>query len=241
MLAAGVAHDFGQLVALIAHQVERAREAASVDGRPRKHLDLAEQAIEQARGITRALQAYAQGEHAESHTISLNDVCRESARLLSQLVPAKVVQCLWEIPQGPVHVQAKFGAGAAGLDEPRGECARRHARWRHSSPFASPAVMLYPGRRTHGAPPSLVPTRAWTLPTRAPAYRPRCATESSTRSSRRSTRRSAPGSAWPSSGASSSSTAAGVDVESGETSGTTFSRLLPDRAVRCTRRRCVEP
>ncbi|MCE5248162.1 MAG: response regulator [Candidatus Polarisedimenticolia bacterium] len=79
-LAAGVAHDFNNMLTAILGNVSLARLALAPDHAAQTRLAAAEQAGERARGLTRRLLTFARGGEPVKRTVEVADLLREAAR-----------------------------------------------------------------------------------------------------------------------------------------------------------------
>ena len=105
IVCATIAHDFSGLTALIVRQFESARSLMPPDAAWLDHLDVAGQAAQQARGMSKALETITRRVPFEKHTVLLNDVCRSASRLLRHLFGARLAQ-EWDITPESLFVLA---------------------------------------------------------------------------------------------------------------------------------------
>jgi len=98
-LASGVAHDFNNLLTAIFGYNALARKALPKDHPANPYLDMADQAIEQASGVTKSLLTFGHKTPAEKSPVALTRVIGDSLRLLRRLLPASV-EIVEDVPAG---------------------------------------------------------------------------------------------------------------------------------------------
>ncbi len=98
-LASGVAHDFNNLLTAIFGYNALARKALPKDHPANPYLDLADQAIEQASGVTKSLLTFGHKTPAAKSPVALTRVVGDSLRLLRRLLPASV-EIVEDVPAG---------------------------------------------------------------------------------------------------------------------------------------------
>jgi PAS domain S-box-containing protein len=89
-LAAGVAHDFNNLITVMLGGVEQLRPAVAGDARSVAALRAIEQAATEAAGVTRSLTAFGRDVPAEKGVVDVCRVLEETRPLLSRAVSASV-------------------------------------------------------------------------------------------------------------------------------------------------------
>jgi len=105
-LAAGVAHDFSNLLTVIRGHADRAGMMLADETRARRELELVQEATHRAADLTRALLTFSRKLPSEKTPVDLCTVVRESERLLRRVLPA-VVGLEVEVPSGvPLWVNA---------------------------------------------------------------------------------------------------------------------------------------
>ena len=87
-LAAGVAHDFSNLLTVIRGHTDRATTLLADGAQARKELELVQEATHQAAELTRGLLTFSRKLPTEKKPIDLRTVVRESERLLHRVLPA---------------------------------------------------------------------------------------------------------------------------------------------------------
>jgi PAS domain S-box-containing protein len=89
-LAAGVAHDFNNLLTAIFGYTSLARKSLSAGHPAQQYLDMAEEAIQQASGVTRSLLTFSHRAAATKSPVDVAKVLTDSIRLLRRVLPASV-------------------------------------------------------------------------------------------------------------------------------------------------------
>jgi two-component system cell cycle sensor histidine kinase/response regulator CckA len=89
-LAAGLGHDFGNVLATVAGYSSVARSRLPEDHPAIEALDAIDEAARQTRGITNALLSFGRQSQAERRPLNLCAVMEESSRLLRHTLPASV-------------------------------------------------------------------------------------------------------------------------------------------------------
>lgn len=105
-LAAGVAHDFNNVLTAIFGYLDVAMAALPPAHEAYRSLEGMRRAVEQAAGVTRALLTFARQARVEKSPIDLRDVLSESVRLLRHALPASVRLEVSQPPGEPVTVLA---------------------------------------------------------------------------------------------------------------------------------------
>jgi len=110
-LAAGLGHDFGNLLATVLDHVSRAKESLSGAAATRHSLDAVEEAARQARGIVQSLLTFGCQAGARRRPVNLCAVLAESAYLLRHTLPSSIELVitpaeppLW-VNADPVHME----------------------------------------------------------------------------------------------------------------------------------------
>ncbi len=105
-LAAGVAHDFSNLLTVIRGHADRAGTMLAGENRARKELEQIQEATHQAADLTRALLTFSRKLPAEKKPIDLCAVVQESERLLRRVLPAAVQLEVDAACESPLWVNA---------------------------------------------------------------------------------------------------------------------------------------
>ncbi len=104
-LAAGVAHDFSNLLTAISGYTVQARTALPGDHKVIRLLEGVEEATEQAVGVTRSLLTFCCETAAKKEPVELRGLVDRSARMLRRLLPAGV-EVVLDLGRGATWVQA---------------------------------------------------------------------------------------------------------------------------------------
>ncbi len=96
-LAGGVAHDINNVLTAIFGHLDLARSTIHSPEEVNAHLDAIHAAANRASGVARGLLTFSRRTASERRTFCVNEVCRETARLVKRLIPAAVSQ-EWQIP-----------------------------------------------------------------------------------------------------------------------------------------------
>ncbi|HYB22830.1 MAG TPA: PAS domain S-box protein, partial [Solirubrobacteraceae bacterium] len=107
-LAGGVAHDFNNLLQAMLSHVQVLRSSDVLSGPGERHLVEFEDQIKRGAALTRQLLLFARRETTKPEYLDLNDVVRNSVRLLQRLVPANIALTL-ELADQPLPVSADRG------------------------------------------------------------------------------------------------------------------------------------
>ncbi len=105
-LAAGVAHDFSNLLTVIRGHAERADTMWADASRARKELELVQEATHRAADLTRALLTFSRKLPTEKKPLDLRTVVLESERLLRRVLPAAVGLTVDATSGSPIWVNA---------------------------------------------------------------------------------------------------------------------------------------
>ena len=89
-LAAGVAHDFSNLLTVIRGHADRAGTMSADENQARKELESIREATRQAADLTRGLLTFSQKLPTEKKPVDLCAIVEESGRLLRRVLPAAV-------------------------------------------------------------------------------------------------------------------------------------------------------
>ena len=89
-LASGVAHDFNNMLTAVRGFVELARREDTSAAQVDRYLEQAQQAIDQAKDVTKGLLTFARGGTGQREPVCLNRLVEGNADLLRQLLPAKI-------------------------------------------------------------------------------------------------------------------------------------------------------
>jgi nitrogen-specific signal transduction histidine kinase/ActR/RegA family two-component response regulator len=89
-LAAGVAHDFNNLITLILAHAGQARAQTGQTPEVAAALEVVENAARQATEVTRALMTFSSGIPARKERMDLRDVLQDSVRMLARTLPASI-------------------------------------------------------------------------------------------------------------------------------------------------------
>ena len=92
-LAAGIAHDFNNLLTIIGGSVEML-EDVHLDAERRNDLHNIAQATDRARRLTRQLLTFTRQQVEQSESFALDDRLRETASLLTKVLPSKITLTL---------------------------------------------------------------------------------------------------------------------------------------------------
>jgi two-component system cell cycle sensor histidine kinase/response regulator CckA len=104
-LAGGIAHDFSNLLSVIAGQTALAKQALPPDHPALRSVENVEASAEQARSVVRALLTFSRRVPAQKEPVDLAAVVRDAARLLRATLPA-AVSLVEDVEAGaPVWVQ----------------------------------------------------------------------------------------------------------------------------------------
>jgi len=105
-LAAGVAHDFSNVLTVIRGHADRAGTMLPDAERARKELELIQEATHQAAELTRALLTFSRRLPTEKQPIDLCVVVKETERLLRRVLPATVELEVDAACESPIWVNA---------------------------------------------------------------------------------------------------------------------------------------
>ena len=89
-LASGVAHDFNNMLTAVRGFVELARRKGTPAAQVDSYLEQAEQAIDQAKDVTKGLLTFARGGTGQREPICFNQLVEGNVHLLRQLLSAKI-------------------------------------------------------------------------------------------------------------------------------------------------------
>ena len=89
-LAAGVAHDFSNLLTIVLGGAEQLRKRIASDPVALEPLTLIEHAAEEAKGVTRSLLSFSRRVPTEKRPLNLTAFMEESSRFLRRILPASV-------------------------------------------------------------------------------------------------------------------------------------------------------
>jgi len=105
-LAAGMAHDFSNLLAVILGHAEQAAKLLAEDHPARRPLAMIEQVAQQAMETAKSLLMFSRRLPSEKSVLDLRALVRESARLLRRLMPANIALTVEEDDESPLRVNA---------------------------------------------------------------------------------------------------------------------------------------
>ncbi|UCC29317.1 MAG: response regulator [Phycisphaerales bacterium] len=105
-LAAGVAHDFSNLLTVIRGHADRAGTMLADENRARKELEVVQEATHRGADLTRALLTFSRKLPTEKKPIDLCAVVRESQRLLRRVLPAAIELDVKAACESPLWVDA---------------------------------------------------------------------------------------------------------------------------------------
>jgi len=103
-LASGIAHDFNNVLTAIFGHLDMIRDKVSDRPAVVEHVECVEQAAQRAVAITRALLAFSRHSTSVKQFVSAGDICQETSRLVSRLMPATISQ-EWNIPDKLVQLR----------------------------------------------------------------------------------------------------------------------------------------
>lgn len=106
LLAAGVAHDFSNLLTVVRGHTDRAAAVLADQDQARKELELIREATRQATDLTRSLLTFSRKLPTEKRPVDLCTVVQESERLLRRVLPAAVKLEVDVICEPPLWVNA---------------------------------------------------------------------------------------------------------------------------------------
>ena len=104
-LAAGLSHDFGNVLATVAGYTSLARRHLPDDHPACRSLDAIDEAAQQARGMTHALLSFGGRVRMAKRPLNLRAAVEESVRLLHHALPASVELAV-SLPEPPLWIEA---------------------------------------------------------------------------------------------------------------------------------------
>lgn len=107
-LAAGVAHDFNNLITAIGGYLQLATQSLEPDHPARRHLTMIGQGAKQAGYVTQSLLTFARKGGSEKQPVDLCLIIEEGATLLRRLMPASI-ELITETPDDPLYVSGHSG------------------------------------------------------------------------------------------------------------------------------------
>ncbi|MBN1512426.1 MAG: PAS domain S-box protein [Phycisphaerae bacterium] len=105
-LAAGVAHDFNNLITVMLGSVERIKAAVAGDPESCAALQTIEEAAKEAAGVTRSLMAFGRDAPAETKIVDVRRVLNEARQLLTRAVSASIELRMEGEGESPLWVSA---------------------------------------------------------------------------------------------------------------------------------------
>jgi signal transduction histidine kinase len=106
VMAAGLSHDFNNLVTTLLGYTDRARAVVSADSNLGELIEGIHDVAQEASGVTRSLMTFCRQSSIARQAVDLGAVVGESVPLLRRMLPAKVVVEYCPAAPGPVQVMA---------------------------------------------------------------------------------------------------------------------------------------